>query len=203
MTVERPGASVTQVDPAIHSRAERVLRAMRPSIWLHSMRVHAYAVSWTESHLSALDPTELFISAAFHDSGTIPGSTGDRFEVAGADQAVCFARRVGVTGSALTNIWHAVALHTSPGIAERSQPLTRALRAGVVFDLTMPRGPEQFRLKAAIEERFPRLNIELDLAQRVTEDALARPSKAPGGSWPRALVEGNSRLRPDGTNPNF
>jgi hypothetical protein len=138
-----------------------------------------------------VDPVDLLIACLFHDSGTIPDHSPERFEVAGADRAVEFARGAGRDVTSRRAIWDAVALHTSPGIAERHEPLTRAVRSGVLADFGSPAHIERHRaLIDELERRYPRDGVERVLADAVVAAARTTPSKAPPSSWPADLVRG-------------
>lgn len=74
-------------------------------------------------------------------------------------------------------VWVAIALHTSAGIAERIDPLTRLVRLGVKMDFSRP-VREQFGATdyaAQIEEYVPRLNAERVLADAVVRQAVKIP----------------------------
>lgn len=90
--------------------------------------------------------------------------------------------------------WLAMALHTSPGIAERLGGTIRALRLAVRADFgsyptpaaeLLPGGAETVNV---IRWKLPRLEIKKDLGDPVFRQALGEPLKAPGGSWPGDLV---------------
>ena len=82
-------------------------------------------------------------------------------------------------------------MHTSPGIAERHEPLTRAVRGGGAdrLRLTEPHRPAHDLIRE-IEQRYPRDGIERVLAHAVVTAARAEPAKAPASSWPADLVRG-------------
>jgi hypothetical protein len=171
----------------------------------HSVRTYHLAAA--ESAVQAWDvsPTDLLIACLFHDSGTIRDASAERFEVTGADRAVEFARTAGRDAASCRAIWDAVALHTSPGIAERHEPLTRAVRSGVLTDFGSPGHTERHRdLIGDLERRYPRDHIERVLARAVVDAARTTPAKAPPASWPGDLVRGAAMTGdPDPDNPCF
>jgi hypothetical protein len=83
-------------------------------------------------------------------------------------------------------VWEAIALHTSPHIAERRGPVTRLTRLGVRGDFGLDTVTENER--RVIEEAYPRLDVEKHLGDAVLEQALRKPEKAPRNSWPASLV---------------
>jgi hypothetical protein len=157
----------------------------------HSLRTFFLASAESSAHEWDVSPVDLLIACLFHDSGTIPDHSPERFEVAGADRATAFAREVGRDPASCRAIWDAVALHTSPGIAERHEPLTRAVRCGVLTDFGSETYTERHRaLIHQLEQRYPRDEIERVLAAAVVDAARTTPAKAPSSSWPADLVRG-------------
>lgn len=71
-------------------------------------------------------------------------------------------------------VWVAIAIHTSPGIAERIDPLSRLIRLGVKMDFSKAvrenLGATDHSVQ--IEEYLPRLNIEKVLADAVVSQAV-------------------------------
>jgi hypothetical protein len=187
--------------------AASALSSLRPRLLTpildHSVRTFHLAVAESAVHGWDVDPADLVIACLFHDSGTIADASAERFEVTGADRAVEFARAAGRDAASRRAIWDAVALHTSPGIAERHEPLTRAVRAGVLTDFGAPASVERHRsLIDELERRHHRNGIERVLAQAVVGAARTTPAKAPSSSWPADLVRG-APTDPDDDNPHF
>lgn len=179
-----------------------------PAIFNHSIRAFAYA-----THVLArpgggdIDPVlaeRLFLAAVFHDIGTTDEHDGDqRFEVEGADAAAAFLRSRGWNEAEADLVWEAIALHTSPGIAERRGPVTAHLRFGVLADFGAYPDVDPSFVKD-VEGEYPRLDIERVLADAVVAQALRKPAKAPASSWPGGLLAAH-RLAPEpgGANPAF
>jgi hypothetical protein len=189
--------------------ASAALETLRPLLMApvlqHSVRTFVLAVAESRWHGWDVDRDDLLVACLFHDSGTIPDDSSERFEVTGADRAVTFAREAGRDAASCRAIWDAIALHTSPGIAERHEPLTQAVRGGVLTDFGSPshiaRHPDLIR---QLEHRYPRDGIERVLANAVVEAARAVPSKAPSSSWPADLVRGAELVAgPEADNPFF
>ncbi len=171
----------------------------------HSLRTLHLAAAESRERAWDVDPVDLLIACLFHDSGTIPDRSPERFEVAGADRAVEFAHEAGRDAASRRAIWDAVALHTSPGIAERHEPLTQAVRSGVLADFGSPAHVDRHRaLIHELEQRHPRDDIEQVLAGAVVAAARTAPAKAPPSSWPADLVRGAElSTDPEGVNPLF
>ena len=207
-------------DSFSQSLYNHVRNHLDPSILAHSLRVYIYAKALAQANLSPLpqlhptvgpevffnpdeddansiDPPLLFAATLFHDMGTSPTHDhAQRFEVCGADAAVAYMSSQGKFNAAdQRRVWEAIALHTSPGIAERMSLLTRVVRMGVKADF----GSEVYRvlLGEGVVERtegmFPRGEVEKVLGDCVAGQAERREgegrrAKAPGVSWPWNLL---------------
>jgi hypothetical protein len=177
-----------------------------PAILNHSLRtfLHAeHAAPRLDLRPDAdYDREELFVACVLHDIGTADAYNGpQRFEVEGADAATAFLTAHHIPAPARQRVWEAIALHTSPGIAERLGPLTRLTRAGVLADFG-----RRTKTARALESDLPRLDIERHLANAVVRQALVTPTKAPPASWPGSLLEAhraNPDRDPDSRNPAF
>jgi HD superfamily phosphohydrolase YqeK len=184
--------SMSQVDPKLVTSAEETMRrALHPSVFNHTMRV-LHLARHLPAPRPAPDQEALAVAVLFHDSGTIEENNGEqRFEVEGADAAARFLERWDWTPERIKPVWEAIALHTSPGIAERFGPLARVVRTAVLIDLgrtEMPVAPTP-ALDAQLA-RYPRLDIDRVLSDLVVAQALERSGamKAPPFSWPGALL---------------
>ncbi|WP_052961505.1 MULTISPECIES: hypothetical protein [unclassified Leucobacter] len=135
----------------------------------------------------------------------IGADSPERFEVVGGHAAAAFLQQHSERDARETqDVWDAIALHTSPHIAEARGGLTRALRLGVLADFgddTIAGAPDA---RARLEADYPRRDIEIVLADAVVAQAAAHPEKAPPASWPHDLYAQHLRA-PDaeGINPAF
>jgi hypothetical protein len=95
----------------------------------------------------------------FHDFGLVERyhESQHRFEVDGANAARDFLRAHGIPEEDVRNVWLAIALHTSPGIADQLEPGISLLHTGAVMDV-IGRGYEQFQdeQRKAVLEAYPR-----------------------------------------------
>ena len=205
-------------DPFSQSLYKHVQAHLHPTILAHSLRVFVYAGALAKADLSpipklhpttgpeiffnideldSINPPLLFAACMFHDIGTCDSHDHDqRFEVCGADAAVAYMASHGKSMSADQRaVWEAVALHTSPGIAERMSLLTRVVRMAVKADF----GSELYRsllgdgLVETTEALFPRGEVEKVLGDCVAVQAERREGerrsvKAPAVSWPWNLL---------------
>ncbi|GAA1942927.1 HD domain-containing protein [Kitasatospora viridis] len=113
----------------------------------------------------------LFAATVLHDLGTGGLAEGAaRFEVEGADLAAELLRRHRVPEADVDRVWEAIALHASPGIAERRGLLCRLTRAGVCMDFG-----QDAQIAAGWQERIhtahPRLGMVRALVDAIVERA--------------------------------
>jgi hypothetical protein len=105
----------------------------------HSLRSFLFArlIAAHEGSRSdaAYDEDLLFAACVLHDLGLgtlAPGTA--RFEVEGADLAASLLTEHGIPAADVDRVWEAIALHSSPGIAERRGLLTSLTHRGVFVD---------------------------------------------------------------------
>ncbi|KOV37381.1 hypothetical protein ADK60_04695 [Streptomyces sp. XY431] len=167
--------------------AEAVLAAARtsesPSLVNHSVRSFLFA-ELLAAHQGCLDDAAydrdlLFAATVLHDLGAGELAKGEaRFEVEGADLAAELLRRHHVPEADVDRVWEAIALHTSPGIAERRGLLCALTREGVgadfgrKADLVADWAP---RIHAA----HPRLDMVRALVDAIVERAARSEAAAP------------------------
>jgi HD domain len=159
----------------------------------HSLRSYLFAVLLADHEglrpSADFDPDLLFFACVMHDLGTsaVAGGT-QRFEVDGADLAAKFLTDNGVDARGVDLVWEAIALHSSPGIAERRGALAYLTRRGVGIDF----GPgSEFITDAqgqAVHARYPRLRMVTSLIDEIVRHAERSPQNAPRYSIAGELV---------------
>lgn len=184
---------------------------LAPAILNHSIRVFFFAKAIGDQEDSEWCTPDrlhlLFTACILHDVGTIELHNGPlRFEVEGADAAFALLRQHQVSEADTHDVWVALAVHTSPQIAERIAPLARLVRLGVTVDFSYPKSMA-YTTDATVndlETHFPRLDIEKVLGDAVADQAVKRPEKAPAASWPENLYRSKME-NPDwaGVNKRF
>ena len=161
-----------------------------PAVLNHSLRTYLQAARLGAEEHVEYDRRLLFCACVLHDIGTADAYDGaQRFEVDGADAAARYLTGHGLAAADVDQVWEAIALHTSPQIAERRGPLAMLTRRGVLADFS---GTDRFA------DRYPRLDIERVLAGAVVAQALRNPAKAPSSSWPGQLLAAHLAGRDDG-----
>jgi hypothetical protein len=168
-----------------------------PSVANHSIRSYLFARLLADHRGVAagrdFDPLLLFAACLLHDIGLSERGNGDqRFEVDGADVAAKFLTEHGLPAGNVDAVWLAIALHTSPGIAERRGPLCELTRAGITMDFGLHPDAVTDAQAAAIHEAYPRLAMVRSLVDAIVEQARTRPDKAPRYSLPGELLRERS-----------
>jgi hypothetical protein len=159
----------------------------------HSLRSYVFAVLLAGHEglrpAADFDPELVFYACVLHDLGTSPAAGGtQRFEVDGADMAAQFLTDNGVGARGADLVWEAIALHASPGIAERRGAVAYLTRRGIGIDF----GPgSDFITDAqarAVHARYPRLRMVTSLTDEIVRHAARSPQNAPRYSIAAELV---------------
>ncbi|MCX6470168.1 MAG: HD domain-containing protein [Corynebacteriales bacterium] len=162
------------------------------SVFHHSVRSYLWATLLADhenvTHDADYDPGLLFAATVMHDLGVGTRAPGvARFEVEGADLAADLLTRHGVGAHDVDRVWEAIAIHTSPGIAERRGLLAYLVREGVGIDFG-----RQAEVVAGHEEvvhsRFPRLSMVRSLVDAIVDHAARNDAAAPRYSTPGELL---------------
>jgi len=129
---------VTVPDTKLAREATELVRESTTDlVYHHSRRVFWFGSLQGRNRGLSFDPELLYIGAMFHDLGLnseFRGS-GRRFEVDSADEARRFLQNNGVPEDSIRRVWTAIALHTTPGIAEFMEPEVALVTAGVEYDV--------------------------------------------------------------------
>ncbi|MFD2468290.1 HD domain-containing protein [Amycolatopsis silviterrae] len=191
--------------------ADAVIEVVRPvesqSVFNHSVRSYLFA-RLVADRLAVFDYDDdlLFAACVMHDLGVATdGAHQERFEVEGAERAAGFLTQQGISTANADQVWQAIALHTSPGIAEHRGELCVLLRAGVAVDFGGPIGAEHVEAitdeqAATIHAAYPRLNMVRSLTDAIVAQAAKNPTKnAPVPSVPADFLreraaDGETRL---------
>jgi len=117
----------------------------------HSIRSYLFAVLSAEHEGlktgADFDADLLFHACVLHDLGTSSSAPGrQRSEVEGADMAGDFLTEQGYRAREVDLVWEAIALHTSPGIAERRGALAHLTRRGVGADFEIGQHAPRFTI---------------------------------------------------------
>lgn len=171
-------------------------------LWNHSNRVFLFGAVNGRKTKQHYDLELLYVSALFHDLGlTKKFSSPDlRFEVDGANAARSFLQQYQIPDESIRLVWDAIALHTTPGVAEHKEPEVALLFSGVGLDV-MGDGFEQFPAdyREEIIKAFPRNNFKRDIIPAFYEGFKHKPETT-FGNMKEDIVK---HFRPNYKNKNF
>lgn len=196
-------AGIKVPDTQLAKDAEDILREYgNDLLWNHSNRVFYFGAVNGEKANQKYDPELLYVSALFHDLGLTKQYMSDdlRFEVDGANAARSFLQQYDVPEQTLQLVWDAIALHTTPGVAEHKQSEVALLFHGVGLDV-MGDGYEQFPAEEREEiiKTFPRTNFKQEIIPAFYEGFKHKPETT-FGNMKEDVVQ---YYRPEYRNKNF
>ncbi len=188
-----PGAATDLIALPGTPLAGAVVQLIEPveplSVFNHSIRTYLFArLVAARLELAAGRDYEddlLFAACAMHDLGVAPdGPHTQRFEVEGADRAAAFLRASGRSEADADEVWQAIALHTSSGIAERRGTLCALVREGVALDFGGPMGTTYTDVLSdqqadIVHAAYPRLEMIRSLTDAIVTQAAKNPRNAP------------------------
>jgi hypothetical protein len=181
MTTSSPLLPTLPDSPAARAALGLIHANETAAIANHSVRAFLFAMVLAEHRgVTDFDSSLLFFSCVLHDIGLSElGNRSQRFEVDGADVAVEFLAEHGVSAADREEVWEAIALHTSGGIAERRGPVAALTRRGVGMDFGRDADLVSDEQAALIHAAYPRLAMARSLVDEIVTQATARPEKAP------------------------
>jgi len=178
------------VDTCVARAAIRLSESTEsPSVFNHSVRSYLFG-ELLAAHDGMrpgadYDSEALFLACVLHDLGAGTAAPGkERFEVEGADLAAALLTEHHCERAMVDAVWEAIALHSSPGIAERRGPLCYLVRNGVGVDFGRHAEFVDEQIAAAIHTRYPRLSMASALMDAIVAHAQRSPEAAPPYSLP-------------------
>ncbi|OCS85656.1 phosphohydrolase [Caryophanon tenue] len=175
--VEIAGIKIPDTKMALDAK-EVLLENGSDLLFNHSNRVYLFGALKAQKEQVKYDQELLYISALFHDLGLTKLYSSDdlRFEVDGANAARQFLQTYNVEKQAIQVVWDAIALHTTPGIAEHKENEVALLFAGVGTDV-MGDGYELLTEteRQAVLDVFPRVNFKQNIIQAFYDGIKHKP----------------------------
>jgi HD domain len=172
-------AGVQIPDSSLAKDATELIRdTTNELIFAHSRRVFLFGSLQARGLGIRPDDELLYIAALFHDTGLVAPyrGQGQRFEMDGADAARAFLASHGVSGEAADVVWTAIALHTTPEVPYRMNPVVAATTAGVETDvLGLNLGAISAADVAAVTETHPRPDFKNRILEAFTNGFKDRP----------------------------
>ncbi|WP_322080963.1 phosphohydrolase [Burkholderia sp. BCC1972] len=199
---EVAGVRIPRTPMAIEA-AEAARASLPRVITDHACRVFVLASLAARRAGERCDAEALYVAAMYANMGLSPayGRSTERYELDSADAAQAFLLRHQTPQHVRDDVWRAIALHTTPGVAARMSPLARALASAVATDLMATdidaySADERLALLAAYPRGDGFGNAFLDAIAR----GVAHRSASTFGTWSADVLE---RADPDFHRPNF
>ncbi len=172
-------AGVRIPDSALARDATTLIRdTTNELIFHHSRRVFLFGSLQSRRLDISPDAEMLYVAALFHDTGLVSPyrGTAQRFEMDSADAARDFLVSRGFSADEAAVVWTAIALHTTPEVPYKMDPVIAATTAGVETDVL------GIRLDAidaadidAVTAQHPRPNFKNEILQAFTDGFAHRP----------------------------
>jgi hypothetical protein len=138
---------------------------------------------------AAYDEGLLFAATVMHDLGLGEHAPGEaRFEVEGADLAAALLRANGVAEADVDQVWEAIALHSSIGLAERRGLLTYLTYKGVFVDVGPLADAVADGLRREVLNAYPKPAEGAYIVDAIIAHANRSPAAAPPGSLAAYLL---------------
>ena len=149
----------------------------------HSRRVFLFGAQRGRQRGLTPDLELLYVGAMFHDIGLTSNFRDStlRFEVDGANAAEKFLRDHGVDDAAVRKVWLAIALHTTPGVAEFLDPEIALVTAGVEADV-VGIGLDELadEVRDAVTSAHPRPDFKRRILRAFADGTKHRPESTQG-----------------------
>jgi hypothetical protein len=149
----------------------------------HSRRVFLFGAQRGRQRGLTPDLELLYVGAMFHDIGLTSNFRDStlRFEVDGANAAEKFLRDHGVDDAAVRKVWLAIALHTTPGVAEFLDPEIALVTAGVEADV-VGIGLDELadEVRDAVTAAHPRPDFKRRILRAFADGTKHRPESTQG-----------------------
>src|ERR1700755_2842950 len=158
--------------------AELVRQHQTDMLFNHSVRVYVFGAMKGMRQNLKLDSELLYVAALFHDMGLVDAyhTETKRFEVDGADAAREFLRSHGIPEPKADLVWEAIALHTTPGIAQYMRPEIALTNAGVLVDVVgIGYGDYTPENREEVTPALPRGDFKNEFLEVQTCSALKKP----------------------------
>ncbi|MGB8404062.1 MAG: HD domain-containing protein [Mycobacterium sp.] len=131
-------AGVVIPDTELVREATAIVRKVSDeTLFNHSRRVFLWGSLKAAGRGLEVDPELAYVGGLFHDLGLTSayGTTAQRFEIDGADAARDLLLDFGRSTQDATNVWLAIALHTTPEVPHHLPPEVAVVSLGVETDV--------------------------------------------------------------------
>ncbi|EJM56724.1 putative HD superfamily hydrolase [Pseudomonas sp. GM49] len=170
-------------DSELARKAASLVERVHSKALLH----HVHRTWWFAEFLGQrrgfqYDRETVYLAALLHDLGLTDEFAADqRFEVDGADAARHFLLANGYAQAKAEQVWDAIALHSSAGIADRKQPEIALIYLGAHVDVM---GLHLDEITPSLVDDtlalYPRIGMKAAFTQALAEVARKKPHTAIG-----------------------
>ncbi|MEZ0050353.1 hypothetical protein ABIA30_001351 [Mycobacterium sp. MAA66] len=172
-------AGVVIPDTELVREATAIVRKVADeTLFNHSRRVFLWGSLKAAGRGLEVDPELAYVGGLFHDLGLTSayGTTAQRFEIDGADAARDLLLDFGRSTQDATNVWLAIALHTTPEVPHHLPPEVAVVSLGVetdVLGLDLDEITDQQR--AEVLAAHPRPDFKSRILRAFYDGMAARP----------------------------
>jgi hypothetical protein len=136
--MNQPVAGICFPDSEVARAADKLVRCTEPA-WMYHHLVRCYlfgALAGRQEGLSC-NLEMLYVAALLHNVGLQEPyrHSHERFEIDSANAARSLLRAHGVCEMDVADVWEAIAVHTTPGLAQHKSALVAMLYAGVQMEV--------------------------------------------------------------------
>ena len=172
-------AGVTIPDTELVREATSIVRAATDEmLFNHSSRVFLWGSLRAAARGLEVDPELAYVGGMFHDLGLTAahGTKDQRFEIDGAAMARNLLLDFGRTEREATNVWLAIALHTTPEVPHHLAPEVAVVSLGVETDvLGMGLDTITDEQRAAVVAAHPRPDFKKRILRAFNDGMVNRP----------------------------
>lgn len=197
-------AGVVVPDSEMMRAAHAALRAQGTDLLLnHAARVFIFGALIAADRGLQVDQELLFVCAMFHHIGLTAAyeRSTERFEIDSAYAARAFLDGFQIATDRQTQVWDAIALHTTPGLSKHKSVLADMLCSGVETDLL---GSHFERIDPVARQRtIARYPREADFNERIIEAIGAGLMQRPHTAFGTVHSDVLDRVDPKYHCPNY
>ncbi|HEY2446054.1 MAG TPA: hypothetical protein VGI20_09980 [Rhizomicrobium sp.] len=179
LPTEVAGVRIPDTKLAQHA-AELSRRSCPEFLFNHCMRTFLFGAAFAARHQITYDAEAAFVAAALHDLGLLPAfaSSGNTFEVDGADAAGTFLQKESVGTAESNAVWNAIAMHAlRRQIVARQAGEVLVVSSGAGADFAGPDPDDIDRTRVdQIVAAFPRLRFKAHFLELLTDHCRRKPN---------------------------
>ena len=183
---------------ACRSALEVATEYCSPALLNHCVRSYLWAAHLGAARAMSVDAELLYVAAVLHDLGLLAEFDNHvlPFEVGGGHVAAVFAAGAGWPADLRRRVAGVIVAHMADSVDPGADPEGFLLERATAFDIS-GRAPEDFpeELRAAVLDRYPRLELAAELIACLEEQARRKPGSQAAAAV-RAGIAGRLAANP-------